>query len=228
MQTESNQKPLLGADNNSLVALLAINLVVYVMLGLIKVVYYLESLPLEQYDLQIFQPFVLNAAWMQHPWSLFTFNWIQDGFWALFANMSWMSLFAYQLQVKGFNKHLFPLYFYAGIIGGIAFCIIESNQLLFGAGLGVTAIAMACMLLIPNTKLLSNIGGGISVWVISLLYLLLQGYSLLDAPIASDMATVVGGLSGVLYAMLLKRGVDLGKWMHQLLHLLNNSLAPKN
>ena len=31
-----------------------------------------------------------------------------------------------------------------------------------------------------------------------------------------------------LYILLLKKGIDLGKWMHQLLHLLNNSLAPKN
>ena len=44
MQQAQSQKPLLGADNNTLVALLAINLVVYVMLGLIKTIYYLESL----------------------------------------------------------------------------------------------------------------------------------------------------------------------------------------
>ena len=29
------------------------------------------------------------------------------------------------------------------------------------------------------------------------------------------------------YVMLLNKGNDLGKWMHELLHLLNNSLAPK-
>ena len=46
MQEEINQKPLLGADNNALVALLAINLVWYVILCILKVIYYLESLPL--------------------------------------------------------------------------------------------------------------------------------------------------------------------------------------
>jgi hypothetical protein len=39
MQQGPNQKPLLGADNNALVALLAINLVAYVMLGFLKVIY---------------------------------------------------------------------------------------------------------------------------------------------------------------------------------------------
>ncbi len=228
MQTEQDQKPLLGADNNSLVALLAINLVGYVILGLIKVVYYLESLPLEQFYAQIFQPFTLQANWISHPWSLLTYNWVHDGFWILFANMIWLSAFSYTLQTKGANKHIFPIYFYSGIVGAIAFIIIGANQPLMGAGVSVTALVMATMALVPNHKLLSNMAGGIPLWLVGLAYILLQGYAMLDEPIAVDIATLVGGLTGVIYILLLKKGTDLGKWMHQLLHLLNNSLAPKN
>ena len=47
MQQGPNQKPLLGADNNALVALLAINLVAYVMLGFFKVIYFLDGTPIE-------------------------------------------------------------------------------------------------------------------------------------------------------------------------------------
>mgnify|MGYP000337786832 CR=1 FL=1 len=47
MQQGPNQKPLLGADNNALVALLAINLVAYVMLGFLKVIYFLDGTPIE-------------------------------------------------------------------------------------------------------------------------------------------------------------------------------------
>ena len=39
---------------------------------------------------------------------------------------------------------------------------------------------------------------------------------------------LVAGVIGFTYIQLLKKGKDLGKWMHQLVHLLNNSLAPKN
>lgn len=228
MQSEENQKPLLGADNNTLVALLAINLVGYVILGLIKVVYYLESLPLEQFYAQIFQPLTIDNKWILHPWSLLSYNWVHDGFWILFANMIWLSAFSYILQVKGANKHLFPIYFYAGIAGAIGFLLVGSNQPLMGAGVSVTALVIASMALIPNHKLLSNIAGGIPLWLLGILYLLLQGYLLLDEPVAVDIATLLGGLTGGIYIMLLKRGKDLGKWMHQLLHLLNNSLAPKS
>lgn len=228
MQPEENQKPLLGADNNTLVALLAINLVGYVILGLIKVVYYLESLPLEQFYAQIFQPLTIDNKWILHPWSLLSYNWVHDGFWILFANMIWLSAFSYILQVKGANKHLFPIYFYAGIAGAIGFLLVGSNQPLMGAGVSVTALVIASMALIPNHKLLSNIAGGIPLWLLGILYLLLQGYLLLDEPVAVDIATLLGGLTGGIYIMLLKRGKDLGKWMHQLLHLLNNCLAPKS
>jgi membrane associated rhomboid family serine protease len=228
MQSDSNQKPLLGADNNTLVALLAVNLVGYVILGLIKVVYYLESLPLEQYYAQIFNPLTLSKNWLQQPWSLFTYNWMHDGFWILFANMIWLSVFSYLLQLKGANKHLFPIYFYAGLLGGLVFLIVGANQALLGAGVSVTALVVAAIFYMPNYKFLSNMGGGLPLWILGIIYLLLQSYFLLAAPIAVNIAHFFGGLSGAIYILLLKRDKDLGKWMHRLLHLLNNSLAPKN
>lgn len=228
MQKENNEKPLLGADNNALVALLAINLVGYVILGLIKVVYYLESLSLEQYAAQIFQPLTLTQKWMSSPWSFFTYNWVHDGFWILFANMIWLSLFGYTLQLKGANKHIFPIYFYSGMVSAIAYLLIGSDQPLFGASVSVTALIIAAMALIPKHQFLSNLGAGVPLWIIGVLYLILQGYFLKNASIATDVAIFCGAMSGFLYVMLLKRGKDLGKWMHQLLHLLNNSLAPKS
>jgi membrane associated rhomboid family serine protease len=225
---ENNEKPLLGADNNALVALLAVNLVGYVILGLIKVIYYLESLSLEKYTEQIFQPLTLTQNWLHSPWAIFTFNWSHDGFWILFGNLIWLSVFGYTMQVKGANKHIFPIYFYGGMVGAVAFLLIGSNQPLFGAGVSVTSIIIACMALFPNYKFLSNMAGGISLWMIGIVYLVIQGYLLFDANLAIDIATLFGGLTGLVYVMFLKKGKDLGKWMHQLLNFLNNSLAPKN
>ena len=53
MQEINTEKPIIGADNNSLMALLSINLVVYALIGFLKVVYYLSSYPLEQFYMQI-------------------------------------------------------------------------------------------------------------------------------------------------------------------------------
>ena len=125
-------------------------------------------------------------------------------------------------------KHIFPIYFYGGILGAIFYIIIGSNQALFGAGVSVTAIVIATLTLIPNHKLLPSLAGGIPVWILGIVFLLLQVSFLINANMATKIVTICGGIAGFVYVMLLKRGMDLGKWMHQLLHLLNNSLAPKN
>ena len=86
MQNENSNKPLLGADNNALIALLSINLVVYALIGFFKVVYYLNSLPLEQFYAQIMQPSILASSpseFLQQPWTLLTYYWVHDGFWAV-------------------------------------------------------------------------------------------------------------------------------------------------
>ena len=96
-----------------------------------------------------------------------------------------------------------------------------------GAGISVMAISIAAMTIRPQYRLLKNIGGGIPLWVLVLGYLVLQIFSLKHVEIAIVLAHLIGAATGFIYILLLKKGVDLGKWMHQLLHLMNNSLAPK-
>jgi len=217
MQTENSNKPLLGADNNALIALLSINLVVYAFIGFLKVVYYLNSYPLEQFYTQIMEPGILHPSAMEllhQPWTLFTYYWVHDGFWVLLTNMIWLTAFGFLLQEQSANKHIFPIYFYAGMP-------------IMGAQVGVMAIAIATVSIAPQYRLLKNIGKGIPVWILAMVYLIIQALSLQEASLALMISYLAAATTGLLYVMLLNKGNDLGKWMHQLLHLLNNSLAPK-
>ena len=230
MQTTRSEKPLIGADNNTLIALLSINLVVYALIGFLKVVYYLSSYPLEQFYMQIVHPTILFSnlqIFLHQPWTLFTYNWAHDGFWILLTNLIWLTAFGIVLQESNSNKHLFPIYFYGGIIGGLIYGMIGSSIPLMGASVSVMAIAMAAVVLQPKFRLLQNIGGGIPLWILGLGYLFIQAFSLIHLEWAMILANLFGAATGAIYILLLKRGIDLGKWMHQLLHLLNNSLAPK-
>jgi len=237
MQQGPIQKPLLGADNNALVALLAINLVAYVMLGFLKVIYFLDGTPIELFYKNIFHLFTLpttGAAWLTHAWSLFTFNWIHEGFWELFTNMIWLTVFGYVLQMNQSNKHLFPIYFYAGLMGGLSYVMMSfgvgSNFIQFplmGASMSVSALAIASTLIAPRFKLLANIGNGVPVWILSIIYFALQIATLTNYQFANSVVALLSVVMGVVYVLLLKKGVDLGKWMHNLLHWLNKSAAPK-
>jgi len=237
MQTGPKQKPLLGADNNALVALLAINLVAFVMLGFFKVIYFLDGTPIELFYKNIFHLFTVPTSgdqWLTQIWSLFTFNWMHDGFWELFTNMIWLTVFGYVLQMNQSNKHLFPIYFYAGLMGGLSYVMmsfgISANFISFplmGASMSVSALVMAATLIAPRFKLLANIGNGVPLWILSIIYFALQIATLTNYQFANSLVTITSVLTSVVYVLLLKKGVDLGKWMHNLLHWLNKSAAPK-
>jgi membrane associated rhomboid family serine protease len=230
MENEINNKPSIGADNNALIAVLSINLVVYALIGFLKVVYYLNSYPLEQFYAQIMDPSILHASaseLLYQPWTLLTFSWVHDGFWVLLTNMIWLTAFGILLQQRAANKHIFPIYFYAGILSGLSYILMGAEEPIMGAQVGVMALAIAMVALAPQHRLLKNIGKGIPVWILALVYLIIQALTLENASLALMISYLVAASTGLLYVMLLNKGNDLGKWMHQLLHLLNNSLAPK-
>jgi membrane associated rhomboid family serine protease len=230
MQNETNHKPSIGADNNALIALLSVNLVVYALIGFLKVVYYLNSYPLEQFYAQIMEPSILHPTALEllhQPWTLFTYYWVHDGFWVLLTNMIWLTAFGVLLQEQSANKHIFPIYFYAGIVAGLAYIFLGAELPNMGAQVGVMAIAIASVTLAPRYRLLKNIGKGIPVWILAMVFLIIQALSLQEASLALIISYLAAATTGLLYVMLLNKGYDLGKWMHQLLHLLNNSLAPK-
>jgi membrane associated rhomboid family serine protease len=231
MQNEKSTKPLLGADNNALIAVLSINLVVYALIGFLKVIYYLNSLPLEQFYTQIMQPSILASSpseFLHQPWTLLTYYWVHDGFWILLTNMIWLVAFGLILQEQSANKHIFPIYFYAGIVAGLSYIFLGAELPIMGAQVGVMAIVIATVRLAPKYRLLKNIGKGIPVWILAMVYLIIQIVSLQEASLALIISYLAAATTGLLYIMLLNKGRDLGKWMHQLLASLNNSLAPKN
>jgi hypothetical protein len=132
------------------------------------------------------------------------------------------------------NKHLFPIYFYAGLMGGLSYVMMSfgvgSNFIQFplmGASMSVSALAIASTLIAPRFKLLANIGNGVPLWVLSVIYFTLQIALLTKYQFANSVVAILSVVMGVVYVLLLKKGVDLGKWMHNLLHWLNKSAAPK-
>lgn len=223
----NQDKPLFGADNNALIALLSINLVIAAGLGFMKITYYLEGFPQIDFEKEIYQYVVLQPNNLKNTfWTIVSYNWTHDGFWTLFTNMFWLILFGQILQNKGYNKHLFPIYVYSGIVTAISYILMNGVYPLIGAQSSVFALAMASIILTPTQKLLPNIGKGYPVWMLVIIYGIVTTLSVTSLPIQKNIALLLAGFVGILYALLLKKEIDLGNWMHQLLHKINNSLTP--
>lgn len=228
MSDQSN-KPLWGADNNALVALLAVNLVVAVAFVFMKVTYYLEGFPAIDFQNEIYQYVILLPSKLQQaPWTFLTFNWTHDNFWTLFTNLFWLFIFGNILQNVQSNKHLFPIYLYSGIVAATTYILLNGQEPFIGAQTSVLAIVLASLVIAPNYKTLSNIGTGIPTWLLGLVYLIITGLSLTQISVQESLSILLGGLSGLFYAFLLKKEIDLGAWMHHLLRSINNSLTPKS
>jgi membrane associated rhomboid family serine protease len=230
MQSKEQSKPLFGADNNALVALVSVNLMIAVTYAMTRMVYFLEGFPMSQFYDEVVHHFMLSPYYqetLEKPWTFFIYNWSHDQFWTLCGNMIWLTVFGTVLQNQKANKHLFPIYFYSGIIGAIAFIGLGAGISFMGAELSIMALATAALSLNPSYQLKLNDTGGIPVWLIFTVYFIVQVATHITGTPVFFFTLNLGGLVGVLYMYLLKKKIDLGNWMHVIVKKGNSLMAPK-
>lgn len=161
------KKITLGEDNNALIALIGINGIGFVILGLIKLIYLLVETPGAAFANEILPWFILPAklsALGRAPWTILSYMFVHTGIIATFTNMLWLWAFGSILQDMAGNKKLIPIYLYGGLAGGIVF--LASNyaipQLrpfidvysLSGANASIMAVAIATTALAPDYRFL--------------------------------------------------------------------------
>lgn len=239
LQKNRRKSLLLGNDGNTLVVLIAINLVMFVFINFFKISYFLSGVPIETYYRDL-------VAWIMvpgeagklagRPWTIITHMFSHDGVWDLISTLLWLWGFGYILQSLTGNRHLAPLYIYGGLAGVLAFSlsanlipVLRDNAqgyMLVGGKASVMAIALAATTLAPNYRIFPMLNGGIPLWVITLVFVIID-YALIassGAPIG--LAHLAGAGMGFLYLSRVKAGSDWGQWMHHLYERLFSLFEP--
>jgi len=238
--TKSNRGILLGQDNNALVYLVAINLLVFVLLTFIKIIYYLSEIPIEFFYKQVFDWFTLPAVtdnFLNKPWVIFTYMFTHDSIWGLISSLLWLWAFGYILQDLTGNNKLIPIYLYGGFAGGIVFLItvnlfpalanhVTTLGPLMGAGAAVMAIAVATTTLAPEYRIFPLINGGIPLWVLMVVFVAIDFASLAGNNAGIAASHLTGGAIGFLFIRQLRRGSDWGAWMNHFIDWLNDLFSP--
>lgn len=238
--TKSNRGILLGQDNNALVYLVAINLLVFVLLTFIKIIYYLSEIPIEFFYKQVFDWFTLPAVtdnFLNKPWVLFTYMFTHESIWGLISSLLWLWAFGYILQDLTGNNKLIPIYLYGGIVGGIVFLItvnlfpalanhVTTLGPLMGAGAAVMAIAVATTTLAPEYRIFPLINGGIPLWVLMVVFVAIDFATLAGNNAGIAASHLTGGAIGFLFIRQLRRGTDWGAWMNHFIDWLNDLFSP--
>jgi len=223
---------LLGQNNNALTWLIILNAVVFVVLFFIKVLY--ESIyntGAVRGDV-MFETEILNNLTLSpglktlatHPWTLITYMFVHNGPMQLISSVLWLWSFGYILQDLAGNSKLVPIYLYGGLAGGIFYVLgvnlfpglthqLQNVRPFLTASAAIMAVAVATTFLSPGYRIFPMINGGIPLWILTTVFVIIQFASVAITNIGFTAGHIGAALLGVLFIHQLRRGKDWGSWM---------------
>ena len=231
-----------GQDGNALITLIAIQLVVFILLAFIKVIYYFSynkgDLALDAYQNSILQWVTLPAnlsTFITRPWTLVTHMFVHDNVWHIVANMLWLWAFGYILQDLAGNKKIIPVFLYSALAGALAY-MISFNLIpvlrqyidipALGASAGVMGIAIATTAMAPGYRIFPFINGGIPLWVLTMIFVIIDLATIPYNNPGGHIAHLAGGATGFLFIVMMRRGYDWSLWMNNTYEWVNNLFNP--
>jgi membrane associated rhomboid family serine protease len=233
---------LLGADNNALTALFAINVMVFVTLMVVQVGMYAGLKTPNYFQTHVVQWFEMSASLVKlstRPWTFFTYMFTTTGdtIFTGISNMLWLWAFGYILQSMMGNDKLIPIYIYGGLAGAVFFILayyglapITNTRVdasLLGANASVMAVAMATTTIAPGYRFFTQIRGGIPIWVLLGVYILIDFAGVATAGAAYSLSHLGGALAGYLFVVFLRKGKDGSVWMNNFYNYVTHMFDPK-
>jgi len=229
----------LGDDGNALVGLLTLNILFFLLILTIRVVYYFFQKGDAPFENQVVNYFQLPAALItlsERPWTVITYMFTHTSVIHILTNMIWLWVFGFILQGITGNRKLIPIYIYGGLAGAIVFILanysipplkpyIQSSWLL-GGNAGIMAVAMATTVLAPNYRFFQNLNGGIPIWVFTLIYVFIDFAGVATQGAAISLSHLAGAGAGYLFIFFLRRGRDASTWMLQFYDWVINLFNP--
>ena len=229
----------LGDDGNALVGLITINIIFFLLLMVIQVVYFFFQADKNLFNTQVVQYFSMPAQLVklsERPWTVLSYMFTHTNVIHILSNMLWLWAFGFILQELTGNKKLVPIYIYGGLTGAVFFILsnylippikplIDSSSLM-GGNAATMAIAVATTVLAPNFRFFRNINGGIPIWVLTLVYVLIDFAGVASMSAAYSISHLGGGVAGLLFVYLLRRGFDGSIWMNKLYDWFMNLFNP--
>ena len=233
------RKNTLWGDNNPLMMLLIINILVFILMHVIKIFYGLYRIPEDLFMQHVFAWISVPAdpmRFIQRPWTLITAMFTQLNIMLLISNLLWLWTFGYILQDLAGARKLFPLYLYGGLAAALVFLLtynlapgltaVRDTTSFFGATAPVMAIAVAATLLSPQYRLFPMINGGIPLWILTLVFFVIDFASISRTPGLFFPHLAAAG-TGFFFGRALLRGQDWGYWMNRLYDRFTNQFNPK-
>lgn len=212
-------------EKNNLFKLICLCFVGFVTILFVKVaVVIIETIPLYEvtnyYNTRIVPLFAIKSGvdLIKNPWTILTFMFAAPTFIKLATSMLWLYLFGNVIQTLVGRKEIYPLFLISNIIGGLVYIAVYSgfmNNAGFGFFLGADAailgFGVAAITISPDNKLYLTENLRIPMWILVILYAVLNIYiSYSNHDFAALALLGSGAIVGLLYAIALKSGYKIG------------------
>jgi membrane associated rhomboid family serine protease len=239
MEDNYRKKMGLGQDGNALVKLIVFNAVLFVILKFVYLIFLTTSLNEAAYYKNVFSWFTLPAdlgKLSSRPWTVLTYMFSDDQVFRFIANMFWLWGFGYIMQDLTGNRKLIPIYIYGGIAGALVYILsyyvfpkLQAQipvAALVGANPAVIAIAVATTTVAPDYRIFPMINGGIPLWILTVIYILINFSSIAHGDSGMYIADIAAGGIGFLFIYQMKRGNDCSLWMNNFFDWCNDLFDP--
>jgi len=239
LQQNNRKKILLGQDGNSLVLLIIVNVIIFIFLSFLKIVYLTNNSTEGVFQAQVLNLLTVPGpphVFATRPWTLISYISVHDGIWDLITSMLWLWGFGHILQDLTGNKKLIPIYLYGALAGSVFFLLsvnlipsikenVNSVIPLAGAGPAIMAIAIATTTLAPRYRIFPMIN--IPLWALTAVFVILRIGTVGAGNFGHAAALIAGGLVGYLFVWQLQKGNDLGQWMSDFVNWIDDLFNPK-
>ncbi len=227
---------------NAITKLIMINVVVFILVGMVRLGYFLfggvsgtEELYSSSYY-QFWNSLSLSAVPREvlvRPWTLLTYMFMHSGFFHIFWNMLVFYWFGTIFREFQGNNKIISTYIMGGLAGGLLYIIAYSvlpvladkvpGLGMVGASASVLAVLVAAATLMPNYQVNLLFIGPVKLKYIAMVLVLVDLISLPDGNYGGHIAHIGGALYGFLYIRQLNQGRDLGGWVIKLLFAIENA-----
>ncbi len=175
-------------------------------------------------------------AWMEiffyQPWSILTYMFMHADIFHLLFNMLWLYWFG-QLFLYFYSERSFcGLYFFGGLCGGALYMLFYNifpyfNQAVYtsyllGASASVLAITVATAVKEPDFRVRLLFFGNVRLKYIALIMVGIDLLMMTSGNAGGHIAHLGGALGGLWFALSMRRGHDVTKWINFLIDKIVN------
>ncbi len=216
-----NLKNAFRYSDNSLYKLIAINLIVFFVVLVLRVFITISGFgDWYQEGLKYLMMPASPTRFASQPWSIFSYMFLHEGLFHILFNMLFLYWFGLLIHQYLGSRKLVNLYILGGVAGALFYMLIYNlapyfqssvdNSLMLGASAGVFAVVVGAATLAPQTTFFLLLIGPVKIVYIAAFYVLLSFANSIGENAGGELAHLGGALLGYIYIVQLKRGIDWG------------------